>query len=226
MPTRVAASQTSRSPRCASADWHAAERFSSTVRVQALLPFFGVRAALGRVQEVLDPDVDERQPRFGQELLLVPQLAADEDSTAALLLDPRANRERPVDRDGPPVAQEHPAGDRREAVPGRDEPARLVDQRGDHPAVRETRPALMALVERERRLVALRALGLRLREVEADRVVAAPEARRVVVRGDLQRMPPRSKCALKKFSEPDVAIAAEAEISSASVAAATICAKR
>ena len=39
-------------------------------------------------------------------------------------------------------------------------------------------------------------------------------------------MPPRSKWALKKFSEPDVAIAAEAEISSASVAAATIWAKR
>ena len=47
-----------------------------------------------------------------------------------------------------------------------------------------------------------------------------------LVCGDGQRMPPRSKCALKKFSEPDVAIAAEAEISSASVAAATICAKR
>jgi hypothetical protein len=39
-------------------------------------------------------------------------------------------------------------------------------------------------------------------------------------------MPPRSKWALKKFSEPEVAIAAEAEISSASVAAATIWAKR
>ena len=33
-------------------------------------------------------------------------------------------------------------------------------------------------------------------------------------------MPPRSKCALKKFSEPDVAIADDAEISSARVAAA------
>jgi len=92
--------------------------------------------------------------------------------------------------------------------------------------VREARPALVALVEGERRLVAVGALGLRLGKVESDRVVAAPEARRVVVRRDLQRMPPRSKCALKKFSDPDVAIADEAEISSASVAAATICAKR
>ena len=45
-------------------------------------------------------------------------------------------------------------------------------------------------------------------------------------RDSVQRIPPRSKWALKKFSEPDVAIAADAEISSASVAAATICAKR
>ena len=40
------------------------------------------------------------------------------------------------------------------------------------------------------------------------------------------RSPPRSKCARKKFSEPAVAIAADALISSASAAAATICAKR
>jgi hypothetical protein len=92
--------------------------------------------------------------------------------------------------------------------------------------VGDPRPALVPLVEGERRLVPVGPFGLRLRKVEADRVVAAPEAGRVVVRRDLQRMPPRSKCALKKFSEPDVAIAAEAEISSASVAAATICANR
>ena len=41
-----------------------------------------------------------------------------------------------------------------------------------------------------------------------------------------QRSPPRSLCARKKFSLPAVAIAALAEISSASVAAATTCAKR
>jgi hypothetical protein len=92
--------------------------------------------------------------------------------------------------------------------------------------VRQAGPALVPLVERERRLVPVGAFALRLRQVEADRVVAAPEAGRVVVRRDLQRIPPRSKWALKKFSEPDVAIAAEAEISSASVAAATICANR
>jgi hypothetical protein len=92
--------------------------------------------------------------------------------------------------------------------------------------VREAGPALVAVVERERRLVPVGTFELRLWQVEADRVVAAPEAGRVVVRRDLQRIPPRSKWALKKFSEPDVAMAAEAEISSARVAAATIWAKR
>jgi hypothetical protein len=88
--------------------------------------------------------------------------------------------------------------------------------------VREAGAALVPLVERERRLVVVGALLLGMWQVEADRVVAAPEAGRVVVRRDLQRIPPRSKCALKKFSEPEVAMAAEAEISSARVAAATI----
>ena len=86
--------------------------------------------------------------------------------------------------------------------------------------------ALVPLVERERSLVAVGPLAIGLRQVEADDVVAAAEAGRVVVGRNLQRRPPRSKCALKKFSEPDVAIEAEAEISSASVAAATIWAKR
>src|SRR5204863_6416596 len=41
-----------------------------------------------------------------------------------------------------------------------------------------------------------------------------------------RRLPPSSWCARKKFSEPAVAIAALAEISSARVAAATTCANR
>jgi hypothetical protein len=47
--------------------------------------------------------------------------------------------------------------------------------------VDEPRPALVALVERERRLVAVGALLFGLGEVEADRVVAAAETGRVVV---------------------------------------------
>jgi hypothetical protein len=182
--------------------------------------------ALGRLQEVIEWDVNEREPGLGQQLARLPELSADVHSATLLVFDPRAHRERRVDWDRPPVAEEYPAGDRREAVPGRDEPARLVDERRDHSAVGQARPALVALVEGEGRLVPVAALRLGLRKPEADRVVAAPEAGRVVMRRDLQRMPPRSKCALKKFSEPEVAIAAEAEISSASVAAATICAKR
>jgi hypothetical protein len=91
----------------------------------------------------------------------------------------------------------------------------------------EPRRGLVALVEAERGLVLRRALLARMRKVDSGRVVAAAPAGRVVVRRDLaQRSPPWWKCALKKFSDPAVAIAAEAEISSASVAAATICAKR
>ena len=185
-----------------------------------------MRAPLGSLEEVLERDVDECEPGFCEELVRIPELAAHEDAPATLVLDPRPHRELPVDRHRTPVAEEHAPGHGREAVPGGREPAGLVDQRRDHPAVHEPGPALVALVERERRLVAVGALRLGLRKVEADRIVSAPEARGIVVRRDLQRMPPRSKCALKKFSEPDVAIADDAEISSARVAAATICAKR
>jgi len=189
-------------------------------------PGLAVGTALGRLEEVLEGNVNECEPRLGEQLVRVPELTANVHPAALLVADPRANTQRPVDRDRSAVAQEHPAGDRRESVPGRKEAAGLVDQCRDEPSVHETGAALVALVEREGRLVPVGSLGLRLREVEADRIVAAAKAGGVVVRRDLQRMPPRSKCALKKFSDPDVAIADEAEISSASVAAATICAKR
>ena len=175
---------------------------------------------------MFERNVDECEPRLGKQLVRVPELTANVHPAALLVVDPRANSQRHVDRDRSAVAQKHSAGDRREPVPGRKEAAGFVDKRRDEPSVHETGAALVTLVEREGRLVAVGSLGLRLREVEADRIVAAAEAGGVVVRRDLQRMPPRSKCALKKFSDPDVAIADEAEISSASVAAATICAKR
>jgi hypothetical protein len=86
---------------------------------------------------------------------------------------------------------------------------------------------LVPLVEAEAGLVLRGALLRGLWQVESGRVVAAAPASGVVVRRDpAQRKPPCWKCALKKFSDPAVAIAADAEISSASVAAATICAKR
>jgi hypothetical protein len=93
--------------------------------------------------------------------------------------------------------------------------------------VNEAGSGLVALVEAKAGLVLTRALLRRLRQVDSGRVGAAAPAGGVVVRRDpAQRKPPCWKCALKKFSDPAVAIAAEAEISSASVAAATIWAKR
>jgi hypothetical protein len=185
-----------------------------------------VRETFRGFEEVLERDMHEGDACFGQQLAAVPELAAHVDPTPLFVLDPGTDRERALDRNRPSIAEEHSARDGREAVPGREEAARLIDQRRDHAAVRKARAALVALVERKRRLVAVSALLLGVRKMKSDRVVAAPEASRVVVRRDLQRMPPRSKWALKKFSEPDVAIAAEAEISRARVAAATICAKR
>jgi hypothetical protein len=200
--------------------------FSTGLRAEPFAPGLAGGTALGRCQEVLERDVNERHPGLGERLVGVADLAAHVDAPALRLLDAGANDQRAVDRHRPPIVEKHAAGDRREAVPGRDQAARLVEQGGDEAAVDEARRALVALVERESRLVAVGALPVGLRQVEADRVVTAAEAGRLVVGRDLQRRPPRSKCALKKFSEPDVAIEAEAEISSASVAAATIWAKR
>ena len=66
-----------------------------------------------------------------------------------------------------------------------------------------------------------KSLGLDIADVALPSTVSTLESR---VR--VQRMPPRSWCARKKFSLPAVAIAADALISSASAAAATIWAKR
>src|SRR5205809_2170307 len=157
------------------------------VGLQAFLPRFGAGLAFWGLQEVLERDMDERQAGLGQQLVRVPELAAHEDSAASFVLDPRSHRERPVDRDRPPVAEEHASGDGREAVTGRDEPARLVDQRGDHAAVCEPRPALVALVEGEGRFVAVCSLDLGVWEAKSDRVVATPKTGRVVVWRDLHR---------------------------------------
>jgi hypothetical protein len=88
-------------------------------------------------------------------------------------------------------------------------------------------PRLVAFVEVEASLVAFRSLRGRKGQMDSVGIVSAAPALGIVVRRDsAQRKPPCWKCALKKFSDPAVAIAAEAEISRASVVAATICAKR
>jgi hypothetical protein len=171
--------------------------------------------------------VEERGSRLGQDLVAVVKLAVDVRAPAARIGHPTADEEVVIDVDGPSVAHEDARGHGREAVPRGEEAARLVERRGDEAAVDEPRGRLVALVEAEPSLVLGRALLTRMRQVDSGRVVAAAPAGWVVVRRDpAQRNPPCWKCALKKFSDPAVAIAAEAEISSASVAAATICAKR
>ena len=65
----------------------------------------------------------------------------------------------------------------------------------------------------------------RVRRIRIDRLLCRLDGHRAKLIA-VQRSPPRSWCAWKKFSEPAVAIADEAEISSASAAAATICANR
>ena len=133
-----------------------------------------------------------------------------------------------VDVHGPPEPDGEVRGHRREAVPGRENPGRFVERRGDEAAVLDARPRLVVLREREPGLVLAYALLGRMGKLDAGGVVPAAPAGRVVMRRDsrLYRRPPRSKCALKKLADPAVAIEAEAEISSASVAAATIWAKR
>ena len=112
-------------------------------------------------------------------------------------------------------------------MPSGEQAAGFVERRPDDAAVRDSRSALMVLAEAHHRPVPLDAFDLRQRHPQAELVVAATEAPRVVVgRDSAQRRPPRSWCARKKFSEPAVAIALEAEISSASAAAAMIWANR
>lgn len=137
--------------------------------------------------------MDERHARVREQLVTVPEPAADVDPPALRFLDERPRDQFPVDRHRAAVVQEQAPGDGWEAVPGDEQAAHLVEEGSDQAAVDEPRPALVALVERERRLVSLGALLLGLGKVEADRVVPAAEAGGVVVWRDLQRRPPRSK---------------------------------
>ena len=246
------------------------------------------------------------------------------EPAAVCVVERGADQELGVDRHGVAVADEDPRRHGGERVPGGEEADRLVQRTGDEPAVDDPGAALMVLAEGEVRLVLGQALRRRERQVQAGGVVAAPPARRIMVRWNLMpdvlerpeaelldeveprlvaaaqnlrlmlgekrvvgvrrlpavdhevpvglvdvvqelradvpvaraeearplalrpvdllerdgiahlvaederdhRRPPRSWCALKKFSLPAVAIAADALISSESAAAATICAKR
>jgi hypothetical protein len=189
-------------------------------------PGLAGRATLRCSEEVLERDVQEGGSRLREDLVGMAQVAVDVYAAAVPAGDVRGELEIPVDRHGPAIAHEDAGRHGREAVPRREQTACLVERGGDQPAVRDAGPTLMTVVEAEARAIGGAALDGRGWKPDSARVRSATPARGVVVRRDAQRRPPRSWCARKKFSEPDVAMAADAEISSASAAAATICAKR
>ena len=95
-----------------------------------------------------------------------------------------ADNQLTVDMHRPAVADGEPPRHDGEAVPGREQAARLVKGRGDQPAVDETGPGLVPAVEGEARLVARRALGLGEGQAQPSGRVAAAPAAGVVVRRD------------------------------------------
>jgi hypothetical protein len=166
--------------------------------VKAAPPGLSGRATLGRGQKVLEWNVEKRPTRLGEHVpdLGVAELGVYMDAPAVASCEPRSDRELAADRHGPPVPDEDSRRDRREAVPGGEQAAGLVQRSGDEPAVDDARTCLVARAEREGGLVALDSLLGRPREVEALRVfAAAPTGRVVVGRDPAQRSPPRSKCA-------------------------------
>jgi hypothetical protein len=142
--------------------------------------------------------VQEGDAGLGEDFLAVSELAVDPDPAPAAVCDPRVRAQDAVDEHGPPVADEHPGGHGREAVPRGEQAACLVERRADQAAMGDPRGGLMSLREREVRLVALDPLLGGKRKVDAVRIVPAPPARRVVVGRKLRRYrsPPRSKWAL------------------------------
>lgn len=128
--------------------------------------------------------------------LRVTELGIDVEAPPSAAGQPCAEGELAVDRHRLAVADEHAGGDRREAVPGGEETAGLVQSGRDEAAVDDARACLVPRAEGEGGLVALDPLLDRLGEADPIRIVPAAPAERVVVRRDPRyRRPPRSKCA-------------------------------
>ena len=154
-------------------------------------------AAFRAREEVLERHVQEGTARLGEDLALAAQGAVDVDPPPAALRHPRCDLELAVDKDGTAVADEDPCSDGRKAVPRGEQPAGLVQGGSDETAVDDSRTSLVALAEREGRLVALDAFFDGAGKMDPLRVFAAPPTRRIVVRRyPVYRRPPRSKCAL------------------------------
>jgi hypothetical protein len=122
--------------------------------------------------------------RLREQLVVAAQLPVHVDAAATPSDDARGEHELGVDRNGTAVAHEDPRRHRREAVPRREQPARLVERGGDEAAVDDSRAALVPLVEAEAGFVALGSLLGRLRQPDALGVVAAPPTGRIVMRRD------------------------------------------
>ena len=147
---------------------------------------------------MLERHVEEGAACFGQGLRAIAKLGVHVQAPAAAVSYPGDKGELPVDESRAAVADEDANGHRREAVPGGEEAARLVECRAHEAAMDDSRPGLVALSEGESRLVARDSLLRRKRKVDAFRIVPAAPARGVVMRRDprFYRNPPRSKCAL------------------------------
>jgi hypothetical protein len=146
---------------------------------------------------VLEGNVQEGAACLGQDFALVTHGAVDVDPPAAALCHPCGDLELAVDENGAPVTDEDPCGHGREAVPGGQQAAGLVQRGADEPPVDDSWPGLVPLAEGEGGFVALDAFFGRAGKVDPLRVVAASPTRRIVVRRyPVYRRPPRSKCAL------------------------------
>ena len=150
---------------------------------------------------MLERHVQERGPRLGEHLVAVADLRCDPEASSPLARDLGLHEQLGVDVDGPAVAHEDPSRHGRKAVPGREQPAGLVERGRDEPAVDEPRASLMALVEGKPRFVLRQALAGRAWKPDPGGRTAATPAGGVVVRRDypdvchtFSKVPNRSSC--------------------------------
>jgi hypothetical protein len=152
--------------------------------LKALRPRLARSTTLRRGEEVLERNVEEGAVRLGQQLVAVTELGRDLDPAASFGRHTRGHVERPVDRRRLAIADRDPRRHGREAVPGREQAARLVEGRPDDAAVRDPGTALVMDAERDLGRVGVGALRDRKRQPQPQLVVAAAEARRIVMRRD------------------------------------------
>ena len=155
-------------------------------------------ASFGRDEEVLEGDMEQGASGLGEQVarLRVAELGIDVQTPSPAVGQPSGEGKLAVNRHRLAVADEHAGGHGREAVPGGEESAGLVQSGCDEATVDDAGTRLVAQAEGEGGLVALDPLLDRLREVDPVRIVAAAPAERVVMRRDSRyRRPPRSKCA-------------------------------